>query len=204
MGGIETLSIDIETFSSEDLTKSGVYRYAEAPDFRILLFGYSVNDGPVRVADLSMDGSLPTDVLEALSDPSVEKRAFNASFEWVCLSRFLRDLGLLEEGKFLSPVNWRCTMIRCAYLGLPLSLASAGAALGLDKQKLTEGKELIRFFCVPAKPSLLNGSSNRNPPSADPQRWKRFTEYNARDVEVEMQIQERLRNYPVTDSVWQE
>lgn len=203
MGYIKTLSIDIETFSSEDLTKCGVYRYAEAPDFRVLLFGCSVNDGPVKVFDIS-DGFWPIDLLMALKDPSVEKRAFNASFERVCLSRLLRDLDLLKEGEFLSPVNWRCTMVRCMYLGLPHSLASAGSVLGLDKQKLTEGKDLIRFFCMPAKPSLLNGQSNRNGPETDPERWKRFMEYNRRDVEVEMQIQKRLQNYPVPDSVWKE
>ncbi len=198
------LSIDIETFSSVDLAKSGVYRYAESPDFRILLFGCSVNDGPVQVVDLASGETIPSDILQALTDPSVEKCAFNASFERVCLSRLLRDMGLLKEGEFISPVSWRCTMIRCAYLGLPLSLASAGAALGLDRQKLTEGKELIRFFCMPAKPSLLNDQSNRNRPESDPARWKMFVEYNIRDVEVEMQIQERLKNYPVPDSVWKE
>ncbi len=181
-----------------------MYRYAESDDFRILLFGYSADDGPVQVTDLSSGRGLPVGLIRALQDPSVEKRAFNASFERVCLSRLLRDLKVLKEGEFLSPASWRCTMIRCAYLGLPLSLANAGAVLGLDKQKLTEGKDLIRFFCQPAKPSLLNGQSDRNGPAADPERWKRFVEYNRRDVEVEMQIRERLRNYPVPDSVWKE
>ena len=204
MGCVKTLSIDIETFSSVDLTKSGVYRYAEADDFRILLFGYSVNDGPVVVEDLSSGGTLPVELLRALVDPSVEKRAFNAAFERVCLSRLLRDLGMLREGEYLSPVNWRCTMVRCMYLGLPHSLAGAGAVLGLDKQKLTEGKDLIRFFCMPAKPSLLNEQGNRNLPSTDPERWERFMAYNRRDVEVEMQIQERLKNYPVPESVLKE
>ena len=204
MGSVRTLNIDIETFSSEDLSKSGVYRYAEAPDFRVLLFGCSVNGEPVLVYDLASGDELPADILSALTDESVLKCAFNASFERVCLSRFLRDLGLLAQGEFLSPAGWRCTMIRCAYLGLPLSLANAGAVLGLDKQKLTAGKELIRFFCIPAKPSLLNDQSNRNGPSADPNRWQQFVEYNRRDVEVEMQIQERLKNHPVPDSVWKE
>ncbi len=204
MGDIRSLSIDIETFSSEDLVKSGVYRYAEAPDFRVLLFGYSVNDGPVQVEDLSFGGTLPMPVLKALMDPSVEKNAFNASFERVCLSRLLRDMRWLKEGEYLSPAGWRCSMIRCAYLGLPLSLASAGSVLGLDKQKLTEGKDLIRLFCKPVPPSLLNGQGNRNLPTTDPDRWKRFVEYNRRDVETEMQIQERLRNYPVPESVWKE
>ncbi len=201
---IRSLSIDIETFSSENLVKSGVYRYAEAPDFRILLFGYSVNDGPVQVEDLSAGGTPSMELLRALKDPSVEKRAFNASFERVCLSRLLRDMRWLGKGEFLSPENWRCTMIRCAYMGLPLSLKDAGAVLGLDKQKLSEGKDLIRFFCTPAKPSLLNDQGNRNLPSTDPDKWNLFVEYNRRDVEVEMQIQQRLRNYPVPESVWKE
>ena len=204
MGGVKTLSIDIETFSSEDLTKCGVYRYAEAPDFRILLFGYSFNDGPVFVIDLASGQKIPPGIADALMDPSVEKNAFNASFERVCLSRFLRDEGRLGNGEFLSPAGWRCTMVRCMYLGLPHSLASAGSVLGLDKQKLSEGKDLIRFFCKPAKLSLLNGQTNRNDRKADPGRWKQFMEYNRRDVEVEMQIQKRLKNYPVPDSVWQE
>ena len=204
MGVIKTLSIDIETFSPEDLMKSGVYRYAEAEDFRVLLFGYSFNGGPVNVIDLSSGQRIPIDIVNALMDPAVEKRAFNASFERVCLSRLLRDISLLKEGEFLPPVNWRCTMVRCMYLGLPHSLANAGSVLGLDKQKLTEGKDLIRFFCMPAKPSLLNKQGIRNLPFTDPDRWKRFVEYNRRDVEVEMQIQERLKNYPMPEAVWKE
>ena len=204
MGGVKTLSIDIETFSPEDLVKTGVYRYAEHPDFRVLLFGYSFNGGPVYVIDLASGQQIPPGILSALADPEVEKNAFNASFERVCLSRLLRDMGLLEQGLFLSAEGWRCTMVRCMYLGLPHSLASAGAVLGLDKQKLTEGKDLIRFFCKPAPPSLLNAQGNRNLPSTDPERWKRFVEYNRRDVEVEMNIQERLKRYPVPASVWKE
>lgn len=204
MGGVKTLSIDIETFSPEDLVKTGVYRYAEHPDFRILLFGYSFNGGPVYVIDLASGQQIPSGILSALADPEVEKNAFNASFERVCLSRLMRDAGLLGKGKFLSAEGWRCTMVRCMYLGLPHSLASAGAVLGLDKQKLTEGKDLIRFFCKPAAPSLLNGQGSRNLPSTDPERWKRFVEYNRRDVETEMQIQERLKRYPVPDLVWKE
>lgn len=201
---IKTLNIDIETFSSEDLARLGVYRYAESSDFRILLFGYSVNGGEVRVVDLAQGGTLPPAVLQALMDPAVEKHAFNAAFERVCLSRFMRDMRLLKEGEFLSPEGWCCTMVRCMYLGLPHSLAAAGSVLGLDKQKLTVGKDLIRFFCMPAKPTLLNGQSNRNSPRTDPERWKRFVAYNRRDVEAEMQILERLRHYPVPGSVWKE
>ena len=201
---IRSLNIDLETFSSVDLGKSGVYRYAEAPDFRILLFGYSVNDGPVQVEDLSLGGTLPMSILKALVDPAVEKRAFNAAFERVCLSRLMRDLRWLKAGEFLSPENWRCTMVRCAYLGLPLSLAKAGEELGLDRKKLSEGRELIRFFCMPVKPTLLNGQSNRNGPFTDPDRWKCFVEYNRRDVDAEMQILEKLRNHPVPEAVWKE
>ena len=142
MGGIDAIAIDIETFSSVDLAKSGVYRYAESPDFRVLLFGYSVNDGPVQVEDISSGGTLPMELLRALTDPAVEKRAFNASFERICLSRLLRDMRWLKDGEYLSPVNWRCTMIRCAYLGLPLSLASAGMVLGLDRQKLIDSMSM--------------------------------------------------------------
>ena len=198
------ISFDIETFSSVDLAKAGVYRYAEAPDFRVLLFGCSVDGGPVHVYDLASGEKLPAEILSALTDGMVLKCAFNASFERVCLSRYLRDLGLLPPGEFLSPAGWHCTMVRCMYLGLPHSLAQAGEVLGLDKQKLTEGKELIRFFCLPAKPSLVNGRSDRNGPAADPDRWQQFMEYNRRDVEAEMQIQERLKSHPVPESVWRE
>ena len=201
---MKQISIDIETYSSENLSRSGVYRYAEAPDFRLLLFGWSADGDPVQVADLEHGETIPAEVLDALTDETVYKWAFNAAFERVCLSRYLRDLGRLPEGRFLPPGSWRCSMIWCAYLGMPLSLEGAGAVLELDKQKLTEGKDLIRFFCKPAKPSLLNDLGDRNLPSTDPDRWKRFVEYNRRDVETEMQIQQRLQNYPVPDSVWQE
>ncbi len=198
------LSLDIETFSSVDLAKAGVYRYAEAPDFQVLLIGWSLDGGPVSVADLASGAALPPELLTALLCPSVEKWAFNAAFERVCLSRLLRDLGYLKEGAFLPPASWRCTMIWSAYLGLPMSLAGAGEVLGLEKQKLTEGKDLIRFFCTPAKPSLPGGGGNRNLPSADLEKWKRFVAYNIRDVETEQGIQERLSRYPVPDSVWKE
>ncbi len=198
------VSLDIETFSSVDLAKAGVYRYAEAPDFCVLLIGYSFDGGPVCVADLASGDVLPPDLLVALLSSSVEKWAFNASFERVCLSRLLRDKGYLASGSFLSPSSWRCTMVWSAYLGLPMSLAGAGAVLGLEKQKLSLGKDLIRFFCRPAKPSLLNGGGVRNLPSTDPDRWKQFVEYNVRDVEAEMGIAARLSSYPVPASVWEE
>ena len=201
---MKSLSIDIETFSSEDLTRSGVYRYAEAPDFRVLLFGYRADDGPVQVVDLESGETLPSDVLIALRDESVVKWAFNATFERVCLSRYLRDLGLLPSGQYLSPSSWRCSMVWCAYLGLPMSLAGAGEVLGLEKQKLTEGKKLIRFFCCPVKPSLVNGNGNRNLPWSDPEKWKEFMAYNLRDVETECGIKEKLSRYPVPESVWEQ
>ena len=201
---LKNLSIDIETYSSEDLAKAGVYRYAEAPDFRILLFGCSVNGGPVEVYDLASGGVLPDDILSALTDDRALKWAFNASFERVCLSRFLRDKGKLPEGEFLSPASWRCTMVRCAYAALPLSLAGAGVALGLDRQKMTEGRELIRFFCTPGRATKKNPAGGRNLPEADPERWKKFIDYNRRDVEVEMNIQRRLETYPVYENLWQE
>ncbi len=199
---IRELSIDIETFSSEDLTKSGVYRYAEAPDFAVLLFGYSVDGGPVQVVDIASGERIPSDILAALQDDKVVKWAFNANFERVCLSRYLWKEGL-HSSEFLFPSAWHCSMVWCGYLGLPMSLAGAGAALGLEKQKLTEGRELIRFFCQPGKVSLLS-PSGRNMPWSDPVKWKRFVEYNRRDVETEAAIKERLRNYPVPEDVWRQ
>ena len=204
MKKVKELSVDIETFSPEDLTRSGVYRYAEAPDFRVLLFGYSCDGGPVSVVDIASGETLPPEVLSALLDDRVVKWAFNASFERVCLSRYLQDLKLLPAGWFLSPVSWRCSMVWCEYLGLPHSLSGVGETLGLEKQKLAEGKDLIRFFCQPAKPSLLNGQSERNLPWSDPERWRQFVEYNRRDVETEEEIRQRVHRYPVPEKVWEE
>ena len=197
---MENLSLDIETYSSEDLAKAGVYRYAESPDFTVLLIGYSFDDGLVTVLDLASGAAVPPDLVEALLSPSVEKRAFNAAFERICLSRLLRDLGYLAEGEFLPPAAWRCTMVHCAAMGLPMSLAGAGAVLGLDKQKLAEGKDLVRFFCRPA----AGGQGERNLPSADPERWEQFKAYNRRDVEAETEIRRKLAGYPVPESVWAE
>ena len=211
---MKNISIDIETFSSVDLTRCGVYKYAESPDFQILLFGYSVDGGEVQVVDLASGESIPEDVLAALTDDEVIKWAFNANFERVCLSRHLADLGLSLDpihdnhplstdcARFLNPAGWRCTMVWSAYLGLPLSLAGAGAVLGLDKQKMAEGKDLIRYFCQPCVPSKTNGGRTRNLPSHDRQKWDTFKAYNVRDVETEMAIQHRLRNYPVPEQVW--
>lgn len=193
---MKTLSIDIETFSDVDLAKCGVYKYASSPAFEILLFGYAVDGGEVQVVDISCGGKIPEKILAALSDESVTKWAFNAMFERVCLSNYL--------GEWLEPENWHCTMVWSATLGLPLSLESVGAALGLEKQKLTEGKDLIRYFCVPCKPTKVNGGRTRNLPETDPEKWGRFKAYNLRDVEAEMQIQQRLSKFPVPDFVWEE
>lgn len=193
---MRTLSIDIETYSDVDLSKCGIYKYASSPAFEVLLFGYAADGGDVRVVDLACGEQIPDEVIYALSDASVTKWAFNAMFERVCLSNFL--------GEWLEPEGWHCTMVWAAMLGLPLSLESAGAALGLEKQKLTEGKDLIRYFCVPCKPTKANGGRTRNRPEDDPEKWKRFKAYNLRDVETEMQIQKRLSNFPVPDAIWEE
>ena len=197
---MKTLSIDIETFSSADLNKTGVYRYVEAPDFEILLFGYSADHGPVHVIDLAKGETLPPDVLDALSDETVTKWAFNANFERVCLSRYLG----LPTGDYLSPVSWRCTMIWSAYLGLPLSLVGAGAVLGLEKQKLSEGRDLVKYFCAPCAPTKSNDQRIRNLPLHAPDKWATFKAYNLRDVETEISIQEHLSHYPVPEFVWDE
>ena len=193
---MRTLSIDIESYSDVDLSKCGVYKYAASPAFEILLFGYAVDGGDVRVVDLACGEQIPDEIIYALSDASVTKWAFNAMFERVCLSNFL--------GEWLEPEGWHCTMVWSATLGLPLSLESTGAALGLEKQKLTEGKDLIRYFCVPCKPTKANGGRMRNLPKHDREKWRRFKAYNLRDVETEMLIQKRLSNFPVPDAIWEE
>jgi len=200
MTEIHTLSCDIETHSSTDLTKSGVFRYCEAEDFEILLFGYSVDGGAVQVIDLARGGKIPREILEALTDERVVKWAFNAAFERICLSRFLG----LPTGTYLDPASWRCTMIWSAYLGLPLSLMGVGAVLGLEKQKLAEGKDLIRYFCSPCNPTIANGGRRKNRPDDAPDKWALFVEYNRRDVEVELAIHQRLARFPVPDAIWNE
>ena len=197
---MKNLEIDIETFSSANLAKSGVYKYAESDDFEILLLGYSIDGGEVKVVDLAGGEAVPSDVLKALTDDTVTKWAFNASFERVCLSRFLG----LPTGEYLEPASWRCSMVWSAYMGLPLSLEGVGAVLGLEKQKLTEGKDLIRYFCIPCSPTGANGGRTRNLPRHDPDKWARFKAYNIRDVETEMQIQKRLSRFPVPEAVWDE
>lgn len=197
---MKLLSIDLETFSSEDLRKTGVYRYCKAPDFAILLFGYSVDGGPVQVVDLACGEKIPPEILAALEDDEVTKWAWNAQFERVCLSKYLG----LPQGEYLAPSFWRCSMVWAAYMGLPLSLEGAGAVLGPEKQKLSEGKDLIHYFCTPCNPTKANGGRIRNLPEHDPDKWSRFKAYNLRDVEVEMQIQQRLSKFPVPDFVWDE
>ena len=211
---MKQLSIDIETYSSADLSKCGVYKYTEAADFDILLFGYSVDGGPVQVVDLASGETIPAEVLAALTDDAVTKWAFNAQFERICLSRYLRDHGGFDNtsysipedtvGNYLDPASWKCTMIWSAYMGLPLSLEGVGAVLGLGKQKLTEGKELIRYFCQPCAPTKANGGRTRNFPVNAPDKWAAFKRYNVRDVEVEMSIQEKLNKFPVPEAVWEQ
>lgn len=197
---MKSLSIDIETFSSVNLAKSGVYRYVEAPDFEVLLFSYSADGGEVQVVDLACGETIPADILSALTDDAVTKWAFNASFERVCLSRHIG----FPTGEYLDPASWRCSMVWAATMGLPLSLEGVGAVLKLDKQKLTEGKDLIKFFCQPCTPTKVNGQRTRNYPYHAPDKWSAFKKYNARDVETEMSIQAKLAKYPVPDSVWDE
>lgn len=193
---MQYLSIDIETYSSVNLQKAGVYKYAESPDFEILLFGYSVDGGAVHVIDLACGEKIPAEIVDALSDESVIKWAFNAQFERVCLSNYLDT--------WLSPDSWHCTMVWSATLGLPLSLEGVGAVLGLEKQKLTEGKNLIKYFCVPCAPTRTNGGRTRNLPQHDMEKWEQFKAYNLRDVETEMSIQKKLSRFPVPDFIWDE
>jgi DNA polymerase len=192
---VKTLNLDIETFSSANLTKCGAYRYAEEPDFEVLLFGYSADCSCVHVIDLASGEEIPMDILVALTDDSVMKWAHNAAFERVCLSRYF--------GTWLSPESWRCTMVHAAYLGLPLSLEGAAMVTGAEKQKMTEGKELIRYFCKPCRPTKSNGGRTRNLPSDAPERWEAFKAYNARDVEAEMAIASKFAKFPVPESEWE-
>ena len=197
---MKNISIDIETYSSADLTKTGVYRYVESPDFEILLFGYSVDGGEVEVVDLAAGEKIPKEIVSALTDDHILKWAFNASFERVCLSRWLG----YETGEYLDPSSWRCSMVWSAYMGLPLSLESVGAVLGLEQQKMREGKDLIRFFSKPCRPTIKNGGRTRNLYYHDEEKWETFKAYNKRDVETEMGIQKRLGKFPVPDEVWDE
>ena len=211
---IKTLSIDLETRSGADISKAGLYRYAEDPDFDVLLFGVSVNHGPVEVYDLANNDTIPEEILAALSDNKVTKFAYNASFERICLSEWLKRYhpehfkSYGTEGdpvqEYLDPAGWKCTLVWAAYNGLPLGLDRIGAVLGFEEQKLKEGKELIKYFCCPCKPTKANGGRTWNLPYHAPEKWELFKKYNARDVQVELQIQERLSKYPVPDSLWEE
>lgn len=211
---IHTLSIDLETFSDVDLKKCGVYKYAESPNFEILLFGVSVDGGEVTVYDLASGGTVPEGIIRALSDDSVIKWAYNASFERVCLSVWLRRnypqhfSSYSIEGdtvrNYLAPSSWRCSLVWGAYMGLPLSLEGIGKVLKLENQKMSEGKALIRYFCVPCKPTKVNGGRTRNLPEHDPVKWSTFIAYNKRDVETEMAIQQKLSKFPVPEFLWEE
>ncbi len=211
---MKSLSIDIETYSSNDLSKCGVYRYTEATDFEILLFGYSVDGGEVQVVDIANGESVPEHILTALTENNVVKWAFNAQFERICLSRYLRDIECFENtgysipqdtvGGYLDPEAWKCTMVWAAYMGLPLSLEGVGSVLGLEKQKLTEGKDLIKYFCSPCKSTAANGQRTRNLPVHAKEKWDAFKLYNKRDVEAEMSIQQKLSKFVVPDSIWDE
>ncbi len=211
---IHTLSIDVETFSDVDLKKCGVYKYAESPNFEVLLFGVSVNGGEVTVYDLESGDTVPEEIIQALADDSVIKWAYNASFERVCLSVWLRrnypqhfSSYSIEEDtvrNYLDPSSWRCSLVWGAYMGLPLSLEGIGKVLKLENQKMAEGKALIRYFCVPCKPTKANGGRTRNLPEHDPVKWSTFIAYNKRDVETEMAIQQKLSKFPVPNFLWEE
>ncbi len=193
---MKKLNIDIETYSSVSLIKSGVYKYAESEDFTVLLFAYAVDDGEVHVIDLVKGENIPPEIMKALEDDTVLKWAFNAQFERVCLSRML--------GVRLNPTSWRCTMVWSGYMGLPLSLEGVGAVLGLEEQKLKTGKDLIRYFCVPCAPTKINGGRTRNEYYHDEDKWQQFKDYNKRDVDVEMAIGQKLSKFPVPDFIWEE
>lgn len=211
---IQSLSIDLETYSSVDLKKSGVYPYAENSDFEILLFAYAVNEGAVQVVDIACGEEVPDEILQALTDDTVTKWAYNSQFERVCLSYWLRknypqyfsSYSIAEDsvGDYLDPTSWKCSRIWGAYMGLPLSLKGIGAVLKLDEQKMEEGSDLIKYFCKPCRPTKKNGGRTRNLPMHDPEKWALFKKYNKRDVEVELAIKEKLAKFPVPDFVWDE
>ena len=214
MDKIKSFSLDLETFSDVDLKKSGVYRYAESPNFEILLFAYSEDNGPVQVVDLAQGEKVPEHILAALADETITKWAYNASFERVCLSYWLKknypcyfkSYGTAEDtvGNYLDPSSWKCSRIWGAYMGLPLSLEGIGSVLKLNNQKMKEGKDLIRYFCVPCKPTKSNSGRTRNLPEHNMDKWEIFKSYNKRDVEVELALKERLSKYPVPDFIWEQ
>ena len=208
------LDIDIESYSSVDLAKAGLYRYSESADFEILLFSYSVDNGPVHVVDIALGEKIPDEILAALSNEDTVKWAHNSSFERICLSAYLRknypqyfrSYSVPEDtvGNYLNPSSWYCSMIWASYLGLPRSLKGVGAVLKLDEQKMEEGADLIKYFCKPCRPTKKNGGRTRNLPEHDPEKWELFKKYNKRDVEVELGIKARLAKFPVPDFVWDE
>lgn len=187
----QLMAIDIETYSDISLPDCGVHRYVASEQFEILLFAYSIDEGEIRVIDLASGERMPEEVMDLLMDDSVIKTAFNAAFERTCINRYF--------GISLSPEVWRCTAVQSAILALPLSLEGVGEALSLDKKKMSEGKELIRFFCMPCKATKANGGRTRNLPSDAPEKWEQFKTYCKRDVDVEMQIRKKLKNYPIPD-----
>ena len=214
MEKIESISIDIETYSDRDLKKCGVYKYAESPNAELLLFGYSINNGPVTVIDVAQGEEVPEYILKALTDDNIIKWAYNASFERIFLSVWLKrnypqyfvSYSIDEDtvSNYLDPSAWRCSLVWGAVMGLPLSLKGIGAVLKLDEQKMTEGSDLIRYFCVPCKPTKSNGGRTRNLPEHAPEKWATFVVYNKRDVEVELSIKEKLKNFPVPEFLWDE
>ncbi len=211
---VKTISIDIETYSDVNLSKCGVYKYAQSDAFEVLLFSYSVDDSPVQCINIACGEKIPEDILDALTDKSITKWAYNCMFERVCLSEYIRrnypdkfeSYSTPEDtvGDYFDPSSWRCDMIGAAYVALPLKLADAGKILGLDEQKMTEGKKLIRYFCCPCRPTKVNGGRTRNLPHHNPLSWELFKKYNIRDVEVEIAIHKRLSKYPVPEKVWAE
>ena len=192
---MQKISIDIETFSDVDLIRCGVYKYADSPNFEMLLFAYAVDDGDVHIIDIAGGEELPEEIIQVIKSDTVVKTAYNAQFERVCLSRYLK----LPEGEYLNPQSWYCTAVQAAELALPLSLADVGSVLGLERQKMTEGKELIKYFCVPCKPTKSNGNRTRNRPCHDINKWETFKKYCMRDVDVERQIADKLKMYPISD-----
>ena len=192
---MKKLSCDIETFSDVDLIRCGVYKYADSPNFEMLLFAYAVDDGDVHIIDIAGGEELPEEIIQAIKSDTVVKTAYNAQFERVCLSRYLK----LPEGEYLNPQSWYCTAVQAAELALPLSLADVGSVLGLERQKMTEGKELIKYFCVPCKPTKSNGNRTRNRPCHDINKWETFKKYCMRDVDVERQIADKLKMNPISD-----
>jgi len=195
------LSVDIETYSSVDIKKSGLYRYVEAPDFSVLLFAYSLDGNPVKVVDLAQGEQIPRHIVQALFDPAVEKRAWNAAFEWYSLGR---HFGLSRDQLLAWLWQWKCSMVHAYYCGYPGSLAAAGEALGLpqDKRKMSVGGALIRTFCVPQKPTKANGGRTRTLPHHEPEKWQLFKQYCAGDVAAEMAIAEKLDTFPVPEQEW--